>query len=523
MKRKTRTAAFAIGLFLAALLIAACGGGGGASTISVSPGPADPDPVPQLSQRPASRLSSDTVLKEAVRSSGQMVGVGPAFRHERPAQSDLDTATQIGNSEYRSGRWHDVQGRDGSTTASEILAFIRSFLRQAIDEAGHDIDLYSVDYGEQKTLRIGSETRQNERKAILQSLQNINTALPYQQRILLGEDISERANPDEITEGEIHIHVTSGKEGWPREIFEDDEPELIDRILGIGGSTIRENQRFKVIGGYVFIDRNAVERVRSPARWEFVATHELLHAIGISAHVDPDPQSGYPESVLVPLLDPRITEVPRLFTTLDGELLLVNQLLDPGTAISDLTSDDFDFWEVDGFHLLGTMKMADDDDPVVEFGVGLRNGLAKPWATGPTAIRPLRTNPEFAGHETATWRGSLLGFTRQDLTTTGDAMIELNLRNWQGLAAFSQIETWQENGHPGARGSGEIWNDGDLSYTIQTHANRGIDGFESIAADGNDPGSVTGVFTGNLHQGAAGILEHPNLSAAFGGVRGDPE
>ncbi|MCY4313745.1 MAG: hypothetical protein OXD44_08655, partial [Gammaproteobacteria bacterium] len=178
MKRKTRTAAFATGLFLAALLIAACGGGGGASTISVSPGPADTDPVPQRPQRPASRLSSDTVLKEAVRSSGQMVGVGPAFRHERPAQSDLDTATQIGNSEYRSGRWHDVQGRDGSTTASEILAFIRSFLRQAIDEAGHDIDLYSVDYGEQKTLRIGSETRQNERKAILQSLQNINTALP---------------------------------------------------------------------------------------------------------------------------------------------------------------------------------------------------------------------------------------------------------------------------------------------------------------------------------------------------------
>ncbi len=475
--------------------------------------PGNTDPAPQSPPRPASQPLSDT-LAEAVRYSEGVAGIGPAFRYERPTQNDLDTATQLGNIEYRSGRWRDMQGRDGSSTGEEILKFIQSFLRQTVHQAGSGDDLYITDFGEQKTLRISNKIRENERKEILKSLQNINMALPYEQRILLGEDLSEFTEQDEVPEGEIHIHITSGKEGWPDEV----EPEQVnDIILGIGGS---QSRNLTVIGGYVLMDRNAVEQVRSPARWEFVITHELLHAYGINAHVD---STDYPDSVLVPRLDQEITEVPRLFVTLDGELLLALQSLSPGTPISGLTLDDFDQWEEDGFHLLGTMKMAGIDDSIVEFGAGFRNGFAKPWVTGPIATTPLSRNPEFAEKETATWRGSLLGFTRQGRTTTGDTMIRINFQNWKGLAEFTQIETWQKMTHPGTRGDGVIWNDGDLSYAIQTYTGQGIDGFISTATDSGDPGSVTGIFTGNRHEGVAGILEHPDLSAAFGGVRGEPE
>lgn len=38
-------------------------------------------------------------------------------------------------------------------------------------------------------------------------------------------------------------------------------------------------------------------------------------------------------------------------------------------------------------------------------------------------------------------------------------------------------------------------------------------------AQGDDPGVVTGVFVGTTHEGAAGMLEHPGLFAAFGAVR----
>ena len=43
--------------------------------------------------------------------------------------------------------------------------------------------------------------------------------------------------------------------------------------------------------------------------------------------------------------------------------------------------------------------------------------------------------------------------------------------------------------------------------------------FVSTFAAGDDPGIVTGGFVGARHEGAAGVQEHPDLSAAFGAAR----
>ncbi len=37
--------------------------------------------------------------------------------------------------------------------------------------------------------------------------------------------------------------------------------------------------------------------------------------------------------------------------------------------------------------------------------------------------------------------------------------------------------------------------------------------------DPHTPGVITGVLVGTAHEGATGVLEHPDLAAAFGGVR----
>ena len=124
-----------------------------------------------------------------------------------------------------------------------------------------------------------------------------------------------------------------------------------------------------------------------------------------------------------------------------------------------------------------------------------------------------------SGRRTATWVGSLLGFTGAGLPVAGDAEIGIDLSSLQGQADFSELESWARETHPGAPGSGLLWGDGDLHYTIGVAAEAGTEVFVSTFAAGDDPGMVTGAFVGARHEGATGVLEHPDLSAAFGATR----
>ncbi len=499
------------GAILAAiLLLSACGGGGAppSSGDDVRPKPPVPAPAPTPPSPPPHPLAKPLPAEVGVSQFGRQVGIGPAFSSERPDISDLETRSRRGAFALGSGRWRDLFGRDGSATAAEVVRFLRSFQTQHHREDGGD--LIFVDFGVQKTLRIDASARASERMATITALRNINTSLPWRHRILLGPDISDRLAPEDIPEDEIHVHFTDGRATWPDlEEGEDYEPN----ILGIGGSNL-DREAYRVLGGYTYIDRQAVGR--DATRMEFVVAHEILHAWGMGAHADPD---TYPDVLLVPALPRNLNEVPRLWLTVEGEALLAEIKIGPGTRVSDLTVADLGPWEEDGFQLLGQTSLGGTDADAMQFGTGYRNGLGRPWAWGPVPATRLRDNPEMSGRSTATWIGSLLGFTGAGRPVAGDAEIGIDLSSLQGRADFRELESWAQEMHPGAPGSGLRWGDGDLGYTIGVATDAGTEVFVSTFAAGDDPGMVTGVFVGARHEGAAGVLEHPDLSAAFGAAR----
>ena len=505
MKRPIETGRCSLaGVILAAtLLLSACGGGEGSPSESGMPPIPAPAPTP-----PPHPLAKPLPAEIDVSQGGRHFGIGPAFANERPDINDLETLSMRGAFVVGSGRWRDRYGRDGSATALEVVRFLRSFQEQNYHDGGGD--LVFVDFGAQKTLRIDSTAHASERRAAEAALRNINAALPWRHRILLGPDISESLATENIPEDEIHIHFTDGKASWP-DPGEGEEYE--PNILGIGGSN-SDRDAYRVLGGYTYIDRQAVGR--DATRMEFVVAHEILHAWGMGAHVDPD---VYPDALLVPALPRNLNEVPRLWLTLEGEALLAEIKLTPGTRVSDLTVNDLGPWDEDGFHLFGQTRLGGPNAETMQFGVGYRNGLGSPWAWGSVPATRLRDNPVMSGRRMATWAGSLLGFTGAGHPVGGDAEIGIDLSSLQGQADFRELESWASETHPGAPGSGLRWGDGDLHYTIGVVTEAGTEVFVSTFAAGDDPGIVTGGFVGARHEGAAGVLEHPDLSAAFGATR----
>ena len=144
-----------------------------------------------------------------------------------------------------------------------------------------------------------------------------------------------------------------------------------------------------------------------------------------------------------------------------------------------------------------------------QFGVTSRNGYAEPWAAGLTPIGDVADSQNLG---TATWTGTLLGFTPSEETVVGNASIALDLGRVTGQSAFTELEQWNRGTAPGAFGTGTQWGDGDLHYVLGIRGN-------TFRETGGDDGTLTGIFTGPNHEGAAGTLERDDLTAAFGATR----
>ncbi len=106
----------------------------------------------------------------------------------------------------------------------------------------------------------------------------------------------------------------------------------------------------------------------------------------------------------------------------------------------------------------------------------------------------------------------MLGFTPGANPVAGDAAIGVHLATLTGRADFTSLEQWAAGQAPGDVGTGAVWGDGGLGYSIAVTGN-------TFRQTGGDAGTLTGIFTGRNHEGAAGTLERRDLTAAFGGSR----
>ncbi len=250
--------------------------------------------------------------------------------------------------------------------------------------------------------------------------------------------------------------------------------------------------------------------------------HELIHALGLG-HVSPDfdtimeatrevyrswqgygvryvaDAEGNPVAVAGEG-DPAAISMPMsLVYPIDREALQV--LYTRLNAGADPLS--FGSWEGTSLHVAGAGQHA-------SFGVAVRNGLAHPWAQGHLPYQDIASNGALSG--SATWTGTLLGFTPAAEAVAGDAEIGVNLGTLAGRADFTSLETWAAEAAPGEADTGAMWLDGDLGYSIAVRGN-------TFRETGGDDGTLTGIFTGRAHEGAAGTLERPDLTAAFGASR----
>jgi len=516
-------------LCLALGFLTACGGGGGGPITQPSNEPTDDpaeNPTGEPTNQPTGQQSSQSQLANPSRQYSQLpanteqlpavfnatanyLGVGVAFATQSPSINDLPQNSEPNSRGFtiRSGNWRDSQGRDGSHNAADVLRYLQSFVTEE-RKTDPTVELYSVDFGASKTLRMYNASS-TDRRLLIEFLQEFNTAVPYDKRILLGDDLSGVSNS--IPLNEIHVIFTSGKNIWLSN-------PLDDTLLGIASA---RTDNSVVTGGYVYIDRDAIAKTNSNYlhAMRFVIAHEIIHAYGMLAHADP---TQFPESILVPKLNYG-SRAETFYLTIDAEGLLAESKLPPKTQISALTANDLGSWSDTGFHLVGAMGLDNANNEQIQFGSGYRNGLSKPWGFGPKPSTRLRDNSDFTDGGSATWNGGLLGFSKAGKTVTGDAEIIINFQfsagTSTGSANFDNLESWNANNHPGDVGSGSQWGDGDLRYTLEVVQNGNSDGFVSTGAQGDDSGIVTGAFAGTNHEGAVGVVEHPDLSGGFGAKR----
>ena len=182
--------------------------------------------------------------------------------------------------------------------------------------------------------------------------------------------------------------------------------------------------------------------------------HEIMHALGLGGHVSASFQSIMKGTGEIRAVSQGGVRQPMsVLYPVDREVLRV---LYSGDAAS------FGPWASTSLHIHGNA-------PHAGFGVAFRNGYAEPWAYGYLASYGLETNPELSG--AVTWNGDLVGFTPDAEAVMGDAAIQVDIAVLRGTASFTELEHWAARQAPGAEGTGTMWGDGDLRYTIAVSSN----------------------------------------------------
>lgn len=532
---------------LAALMLVGCGGGGGGDSVSMTEqpviGPVDPEPDPTPEPEPDPTPEPEPAPEpepEPVASVDRLPfpfaawTCNPQFAHIRgacgfdgavdrphfaifavPAMraedvkhmpiyhdhdandrrifvgidqgidhlGNLPSVTARGEFEIRHGTLQDGVGR----------ATIAAYLRDAIPSSVQR-------YESPPQVRIIGPSTASERQHVTTAIQLVNAALPEGAKITMGAPLPGFSLRDNV--GSDGLYYSSGQE----------RGHGIDIEFVPAGEYRRGPNSAAVTWGlplgqfaYIQFNRGSVSYPSDPGRrgssrqGTILLAHELAHALGIDQHV-----SGSFDTIMEGTREihsaKQVGIQPlSLLWPVDREALRVLYgRLDNGDSPAD-----FGPWATGGLHVHGNGEHTG-------FGVVQRNGYAEPYAYGYLNHTDLADNRSLSG--SVTWTGALLGLTPSAAAVAGDAEIGVNLASLTGRADFTGLETWGAGAAPGAEGTGTVWLDGDLGYSIRVRGN-------TFRETGGDAGRLTGIFTGQQHEGAAGTLERSDLTAAFGASR----
>ncbi len=329
-------------------------------------------------------------------------------------------------------------------------------------------------------------------------VQAINAALPRAWQLRFGPDPVAVVAPLPA-DGEILV-TFAPRARWPAEAVPPDdegiglaEPRFA--IMPTGDPEVP--WRIEIVAGRVWMDTSQTEGVERLG----VIAHELIHLLGRN-HVDPE---RFPKTLMVAGGSEELSQ--HILHPLDREALHAVYSRFPPRTPPDGIAEVLGPWPDASIRVRGELEIGDRD---IAFGAALRNGLAQPWALGPTPDTDLEDNAALSG--SALWTGRLLGLTQHAETVAGAAEMTVDLPTLSGSLNLTGLERWSANTAPGTPGSGATWRDGRLRYGIAVRGN-------TFVQTGGDAGAVTGAFFGPYHEGMGGVLVREDLSAGFGGKR----
>lgn len=396
---------------------------------------------------------------------GFIANTGPAELGVDYGQRLLDAVPVVGTRDDLMIRYGAV---DDGITRTEIEQYFR-----AIQDDGVILSFPR----RPRAILIGGHT-DYELDLVTQGIQLLNSALPQEFRIqaLL---VDETLNSTARDRGTFPYDDTIYIEFVSADAFGDQYESVPEGTAG-GSSRDGETQQW----AHVRLNREGHFYQGSPG-WDLqVVVHELVHAMGFYGHTGDASATLWGEG-----------------NRSHVQPVTILHVLDRA-ALQALYMKNLGEWESTAWHLHG-------EAPATTFGAVMQNGFVEPWAYGPLPVTDLANNTVLSG--TATWMGTLLGFS-QERPVVGDTQIDVTLATLTGTTDFTNLETW--TGDPGnlQPGSGTRWGDGDLGYTIAVEGN-------TFTQTGGDEGILTGIFTGANHEGAGGVLERSDLTAAFGATR----
>lgn len=373
-----------------------------------------------------------------------------------------------------SSNWHNSIGAEGRKDYKDAMLF------DCAEDCSEDGDEWFLPWLEAPTVDIPRTSSQEEVWAIRRAIAIVNRSLPdsaklkgnWTNRSLVGFDPATdfEDTADWVADGAIHAEI------YP---YEGEDS---------AGIAWTDGERAFALGNQVYHDLDADEegfgwQIRMAVE---TMTHEFMHALGFWTH---------PHPVHTSLLSYRHER--------EGEL--DNVPLIDAAVLYDMYG--FGQWDED-------MTLVVDTVDGVQFGVyGLHETHEEderslsaliPWVDAGYMAAP--TSDALLGW--ASYQGDLVGtIAASGNSASGDTALRVNFDGGSGSARFDQIQE-----HDGT--TWRMWNRRGYQYTLNLYAQY----FDSSTDPRDQDGipDVVGAFYGWDAEVAAGTLQRPEITAAFG-------